>query len=179
MQTPPSCSATRTCGWCSSPSNRAIPLIVLVASASNCAAGALRSTSKNLRASQRLKRRALIGQFSEQEAVFHTPRAIQCYSGTAPVTIQSGKKKIVVFRRSCNKFLRFTFQYIAFCSLKQVKWARESYDRQKSKGKSHSLALRNLANQWAEIIFAIWQKREKYDEQVYLSHRQSGIKKTA
>jgi hypothetical protein len=51
--------------------------------------------------------------------------------------------------------------------VRTVKWAREFYDKQKAKGKSHSLALRNLANQWAEIIFAMFTKREQYDESVY------------
>jgi hypothetical protein len=122
---------------------------------------------------------ALIGQLSEQEAFFNTANVLQCYGGTAPVTIQSGKKRIVVYRRACNKFLRYTFQLIAFASLKTTKWAREFYDKQKATGKSHSLALRNLANQWAEIIFAIWTKREKYDESVYLLHRERYMTKAA
>jgi len=122
---------------------------------------------------------SLIGQLSEQTEFFTTANVLQCYGGTAPVTIQSGKKRIVVYRKACNKFLRHTFQLIAFASLKPVAWAREFYDKQKSKGKSHSLALRNLANQWAEIIFAIWTKREKYDELIYLSHRERCLKKAA
>ena len=131
---------------------------------------------------------ALIGQLSEQEAFFNTANVLQCYGGTAPVTIQSGKKRIVVYRKACNKFLgKFdtatpatwhTFHFIAFASLKTTKWAREFYDKQKAKGKSHSLALRNLANQWAEIIFAIFTKREKYDESVYLSQRERYVKQT-
>ena len=115
---------------------------------------------------------SLIGQLSEQQDFFKSANVLQCYGGTAPVTIQSGKKRIVVYRRACNKFLRYTLHLIAFASLRTVTWAREFYDNQKAKGKSHSLALRNLANQWAEIIFAIFTKREKYDESVYLSDRE-------
>jgi hypothetical protein len=63
--------------------------------------------------------------------------------------------------------------------VRTVKWAREFYDKQKAKGKSHSLALRNLANQWAEIIFAMFTKREQYDESVYLSQRERYMKKAA
>jgi transposase len=86
---------------------------------------------------------ALIGQLSEQEVFFSTANVLQCYGGTAPVTIQSGKKRIVVYRKACNKFLgkfdtttpatRHTFHFIAFASLKTVKWAREFYDKQKAK----------------------------------------------
>jgi transposase len=122
---------------------------------------------------------ALIGQLSEQEAFFNTANVLQCYGGTAPVTIQSGKKRIVVYRKACNKFLRHTFHFIAFASLKTTTWAREFYDKQKATGKSHSLALRNLANQWAEIIFAMFTKREKYNESVYLSQRERYMKKAA
>jgi hypothetical protein len=74
--------------------------------------------------------------------------------------------------------LRHTFHFIAFASLKTTTWAREFYDQQKATGKSHSLALRNLANQWAEIIFAIFTKREQYDESVYLSQRERYVKQT-
>jgi len=122
---------------------------------------------------------SLIGQFSEREEFFKIASVLQSYGGTAPVTIQSGKKRIVVFRKACNKFLRYTFHNLAFASLRRVKWAREFYDNQKSKGKSHSLALRNLANQWAEIIFALLTKGEKYDESIYLSHRERYLKKAA
>lgn len=115
---------------------------------------------------------SLIGQLSEREEFFKKANVLQCYGGTAPVTIQSGKKRIVVYRKACNKFLRYTLHLIAFASLRTVQWARELYDNQRLKGKSHSLALRNLANQWAEIIFAMFTKREKYDESVYLLHRE-------
>jgi len=75
--------------------------------------------------------------------------------------------------------LRYTFHNLAFASLRTAKWAREFYDNQRAKGKSHSLALRNLANQWAEIIFALLTKGEKYDESIYLSHRERYLKKAA
>jgi transposase len=122
---------------------------------------------------------SLIGQFSEREEFFATANILQNYGGTTPITIQSGKKRIVVFRKACNKFLRYTFHNLAFASLRTVNWAREFYDKQKAKGKSHSLALRNLANQWAEIIFAMFTKREQYDESVYLSQRERYMKKSA
>lgn len=122
---------------------------------------------------------SLIGQLSERDQFFSTPNILQNYGGTTPVTIQSGKKRIVVFRKACNKFLRYTFHNLAFASLRTVKWAREFYDNQKAKGKSHSLALRNLANQWAEIIFALLKKGEKYDESIYLSDRDRYLKKAA
>ena len=72
-----------------------------------------------------------IGQLSEQEEFFQSANVLQCYGGTAPVTIQSGKKRIVVYRKACNKFLRHTFHF--FASLRTTKWAREFYDKQKAK----------------------------------------------
>jgi transposase len=59
---------------------------------------------------------SLIGQFSERDQFFATANILQNYGGTTPITIQSGKKRIVVFRKACNKFLRYTFHNLAFAS---------------------------------------------------------------
>jgi len=40
----------------------------------------------------------------------------------------------------------------------------ELTNQQRRKGKSNSLATRALANKWVKVIFALWQKRETYNE---------------
>lgn len=44
----------------------------------------------------------LLVMFGDQRERFPSPTAIQSLAGTCPVTIQSGKKKIITFRRACN-----------------------------------------------------------------------------
>jgi hypothetical protein len=45
---------------------------------------------------------------STPAAVFATAEALQNYAGTSPVTRQSGRSRVVVLRRACNKTLRAT-----------------------------------------------------------------------
>ena len=60
----------------------------------------------------------LIGQFSEREEFFKIASVLQSYGGTAPVTIQSGKKRIVVFRKACNKAERLSLS--ASCGIPSI-----------------------------------------------------------
>lgn len=46
-------------------------------------------------------------------------------------------------------------------------WAKDYYDRKRREGKSHSMAVRALANVWVRIIFAMWHKREAYQRSTF------------
>jgi len=95
-------------------------------------------------------------------------QALQCEAGTAPVTIASGNYRYVRFRRACKKPLRATLHQFAFCSRRECDWANQFYHQQRRKGKSNSLATRALANKWVKVIFALWQKRQTYNESFHL-----------
>lgn len=95
-------------------------------------------------------------------------QALQCEAGTAPVTIASGNYSYVRFRRACKKSLRAALHQFAFCSRSESDWANQFYHQQRRKGKSNSLATRALANKWVKVIFALWQKRETYNESFHL-----------
>src|SRR5262249_47260058 len=78
---------------------------------------------------------------------------VQKYSGIAPVTERSGKKKWVHFRWACPKFLRQSFHEWAGHSIAQSVWARAYYQRQRERGKEHHAAVRALAFKWIRIVF--------------------------
>ena len=46
-------------------------------------------------------------------------------------------------------------------------------------GKSHTVAVRALANQWVRLIYALWRKREAYDPVVFLVARQAHASRAA
>ena len=46
-------------------------------------------------------------------------------------------------------------------------WALDYYQRKRAQGKSHSVAVRALANIWCRIIFALWTKREGYQRATF------------
>ena len=67
-------------------------------------------------------------------------------------------------RKACNKSARAVLYKFAFSTLQFSKWAREYYDNQRAKGKTHSVAVRALSNKWVKIIYKIWKNEIFYDE---------------
>ena len=60
---------------------------------------------------------------------YQNAHEMQCASGIAPVTVASGRTRIIQFRRACPKFLRQTFHEWAQHSMKSCRWARVYYDQ--------------------------------------------------
>jgi transposase len=76
----------------------------------------------------------LLAAFGSQRERYRSAREIQSFSGIAPVTESSGKRKWVHFRWACPKFLRQSFHEWAGHSIVQSEWARVYYQQQRSKG---------------------------------------------
>lgn len=93
---------------------------------------------------------------------------IQTFSGIAPVTAQSGKKRFVHRRLACPKFVRQTFHEFAGSSIVWCDWAKAFYEHLRAHGKGRHAALRALAYKWIRIIFACWKNRTLYDEKIFL-----------
>jgi Transposase IS116/IS110/IS902 family len=110
----------------------------------------------------------LIAAFGTQRERYATAAAIQCYTGIAPVTESSGKQRWVHWRWACPKFLRQTFHEWAWMSTKKKGWAREFYQLQRERNKSHHAAVRALAFKWLRIVFRCWKDRLPYDEARYV-----------
>lgn len=94
--------------------------------------------------------------------------AMQCFSGIAPVTEQSGKSRWVHHRFVCPKFLKQTFHEFAHCSIAHSSWANACYHQLRERGHSQHEAIRALAYKWIRIITACWKNRTPYSEQTYL-----------
>jgi hypothetical protein len=105
----------------------------------------------------------------EQRERYGSARDVQSYSGIAPVTESSGKKKWVHFRWACPKFLRQSFHEWAGHSIAQSEWARVFYQQQRHKGKGHHAAVRALAFKWIRVVFRCWKDGVAYDESRYLA----------
>lgn len=93
---------------------------------------------------------------------------VACYAGVAPVTIQSGKKRLVTRRRACPKFLLQTLHEFARCAAIYCPWSRAYYLWQRSKGVNHHATLRKLATRWNRILFTVWKTRTPYDQDRYM-----------
>jgi transposase len=111
----------------------------------------------------------LLAALGSQRDRYASAAEVQKYSGIAPVTERSGKKKWVHFRWACPKFLRQSFHEWAGHSIAQSVWARAYYQQQRERGKDHHAAVRALAFKWIRIVFRCWQDRVAYEESRYLA----------
>jgi transposase len=100
---------------------------------------------------------------------FDSSQEVAEYSGIAPVTERSGKKKWIHRRLACSHFVKQSFHEFAGQSIVQCDWARAFYDNKKAEGKGHHASLRALAYKWIRIIFRCWKDHVPYDEQKYMN----------
>jgi hypothetical protein len=103
---------------------------------------------------------------SERER-FAQASNLQCFSGIAPVTKQSGGKRQVHRRYLCPTFLKQSFHEYAQVSILHSRWAAAHYWQQRQKGCGHHTAVRSLASKWQRIIWKCWQTRTAYNEAIY------------
>ena len=110
--------------------------------------------------------RLLASMGSERER-YARPENLQCFSGVAPVTQQSGGKCHIHHRYLCPKFLRQSFHEYAKESILHSRWAAAYYGQQRNKGCAHHTAVRALAYKWQRVIWKCWQTRTIYKEEIY------------
>ena len=106
----------------------------------------------------------LLAIFGDNKDRFSNANGVQCLFGTAPKNYQSGPYHKVIMRKACSKTPRAILYTFAFSSLRLSKWAREYYDSQRAKGKTHSVAVRALSNKWVKVIYKIWKDEIFYEE---------------
>jgi transposase len=120
------------------------------------------------------------GEIGDHPEQFGSPNALACYAGKAPVTRRSGKSELVVAcRLACNRYLAGAVQQWAFCSLQESVWAREFYDAQRTRGKTHQAALRALGNRWLEILWHCLMRGQLYDEALHIANRNRALGRAA
>jgi transposase len=118
-------------------------------------------------AGKRLAPRLLVGWGDDRER-YASAQSVQGLAGTAPVAFQSGKYSKAHKRYACIKPLRNALYQFAWQStIAKEAWALAYYQRKRSEGKSHSVAVRALANQWVRIIHAMWRSHQSYDAAVF------------
>lgn len=118
----------------------------------------------------------IAGEIGEHIEQFTTPNSLQCYAGRAPVTRRSGKRDLVVAHRlACNRYLADAVHKWAFASLRRSAWAKQFYDAQRVRGKSHHAALRALGNRWLEVLWHCLTNHVPYDEATHAANRNRAL----
>lgn len=116
----------------------------------------------------RLLAPSLLVKFGDDRQRFPSAASVQSLAGTCPVTDASGKRKVIKFRRSCDKQFRHIAQQWALCSRRKSAWANAYWRRVRPHCDSDSHAYRCLANRWLAIAWTLWQTQQEYDEDYHL-----------
>ena len=91
--------------------------------------------------------------------------ALRCYSGAAPITRQSGKKKVVMMRYGCNQRLRNALYHWSRTSIVWDPGSKKTYAELRARGKSHGSALRTMADRWLRVLFSMLRHNTVYNAQ--------------
>jgi transposase len=130
------------------------------------------------RAAKRLVPR-MLSEWGDDRTRYADACSVQQLAGTAPVPFQSGNYAKAHKRFACLKPLRNALQQFAWQSTLREHWAADYYQRKRAEGKTHSMALRTLANVWVRIIFRIWMSRTCYQTAVFEQAQQQHAPRAA
>jgi transposase len=124
------------------------------------------------RAGKRLAPR-LLAEWGDDRTRYSDGNSVQALAGTAPVPFQSGNYAKAHKRFACLKPLRNALHQFAWQSTLSEPWARDYYQRKRAEGKTHSMAIRALANVWVRIIYRMWVNHTCYQTATFEAARLS------
>ena len=90
-------------------------------------------------------------------------QVLRTHGGVAPVTKQSGKRRLVVMRRACNPRWRHALYHMARVAMQRDTHFSSVYAALRAKGQHHGQALRNIADRLLRILMAMLRHRTGYD----------------
>jgi transposase len=88
---------------------------------------------------------------------------LRTHSGVAPVTKQSGKRRVVVMRHGCNPRLRHALYHMARVAMQRDAHLNNVYTALRAKGQRHGQALRNIGDRLLRILMAMLRHGICYD----------------
>lgn len=124
------------------------------------------ASSSNLTVGSILISLSVLGEFGDAPNRYASARARKNYATTSPVTVASGKLRLITARRGGNRHLGDVCRRWAFGAVQASPGARAYYDSLRGRQKTHGQALRAVANRLVGILHACLTKRVVYDEAV-------------
>ena len=130
------------------------------------------------RAGERLAPR-LLAEIGDERSRYKDASSLQALGGTSPVLFQSGMYAKAHRRLGCIKPLRNVLQQFAWQTTLSEAWAADYYQRKRAEGKSHTVAVRALANVWVRVIFALWTNHQCYQAATFEQAQQRHARQAA
>lgn len=121
----------------------------------------------------------LLAEIGDERSRYEQPTNLQAVAGTSPVLFESGNYSRARRRLACIKPLRNALYQFAWQSTRQEEWAAEYYHRKRAEGKSHTVAVRSLSNNWLRIIHAMWKNKKSYLSATFLTAQKTHAPKAA
>ena len=115
----------------------------------------------------------MLGEFGDDPDRYADVKSRRNAAATSPLTIESGKTRIVTSRWVKNERLHGALIAWAFHALSASPGARLFYDQKRDAGNEHHQALRAVANRLVGILHGCLQHRTLYDEDTAWGHRQT------
>jgi len=113
----------------------------------------------------------MLAEWGDDRRRYADATSVQTLAGTAPVPFQSGNYAKAHKRFACVKPLRNALYQFARATTLQEEWARDYYQRKRAEGKTHSMAVRALANVWVRIIYRMWMTHTCYQTAIFAAAR--------
>jgi transposase len=113
----------------------------------------------------------VLGEFGDNPNRYTTAKSRKNYAGTSPLTVASGRQRLVRARHVRNDRLYDALDRWAFAALQTSPGARTYYDQHRTNGDTHHQALRALANRLVGILHGCLHHRTLYNEHTAWAHR--------
>lgn len=92
-------------------------------------------------------------------------KALRCLGGTAPVTRQSGKTKLVIRRRAVCGSLADAFHVLGGIAVINDPLSKARYEELRGKGHGYSRSVRTVCDRLLSVVCAILKKGELFDKE--------------
>jgi transposase len=113
----------------------------------------------------------VLGEFGDDPNRYTNAKSRKNYAGTSPLTVASGKKRLVLARYIRNQRLYDAIDAWAFSALSASPGARAFYDQRRAAHDSHHQALRALGNRLVGILHGCLRHHTHYNEHTAWAHR--------
>ena len=106
----------------------------------------------------------VLAEFGDDPMRYASAKARKNYAATSPITIASGKKRVVNARNVHNDRLIDALMFQASKAINVSPGARAYYDKQRERGAGYNAALRQVANRLVGILHGCLKTGSLYDE---------------
>lgn len=104
----------------------------------------------------------VLGEIGDDRSRFADARGLKSYAGSAPITVASGKSRVVHHRKVKNQRLAAAGYVWIFGALPSPQ-VKQLYDRRRAAGDKHAAAIRNLFNRFLGCLHHCLQTGQTFD----------------